>query len=179
MSVLKGTIAFLLLTSVFSPGLLLAENLSIEIRTAIEEPDCQAGMKSTHTIKVDTKTRNVDDGQYSTGTTNIMGCDFGSINDSFKIVGHYQTAESFRFKAVGKTATIVTLGLGPSIDYEFTFEVNTKDKTVTLSGDHDGYPTFYVKINDKLIYNFDQTSLTKLAEPLDIKVPSKVVSYQK
>lgn len=179
MSVSKVTKALLLLTSVFTPSLLLAENLSIEIRTAIEEPDCQAGMKSTHTIKVNTKTRNVDDGQYSTGTTNIMGCDFGSVNDSFKIVGHFQTEESFKFKAIGTTATVVTLGLGPSIDYEFTFEVNTKDETVTLSGDHDGYPTYYVKVNDKLIYKFDQTSLAKLAEPLDIKVPSKVVSYKK
>lgn len=179
MRVFIRLIVFTIFSLIFTSFFLGAETLEIAIRTVIEKPDCQSGMKSTHTITIDSNTRVVDNGQNATGTTNILGCDFGSINDSFKTTGHYQTEDSFKFVAVGKTATIVSLGIGPSIDYEFTFNVNTKNQTVTISGAHDGYPTYYVEVNGKNIYKFHQTSITKLAAPLDVQVSPKTVTYLK
>ncbi|KXF82977.1 hypothetical protein [Enterovibrio coralii] len=177
MDIIKLNITLLFLLLTIHPNNAIAKRLSIEIRTAIEQPDCQAGTKSTQTIVVNTKTRTINDSQHSTGTTNILGCEFGSINDSFKTVGHYQTVDSIKFEAVGTTATIVTLGIGPSIDYAFSFYVDTKNETVTLAGEHDGYPTYYVNINNKPVYKFDQTTITSLADPMEIKVPSTVFHY--
>lgn len=154
-----------------------AEVLELEIRTAIEEPACQSGMKSTHTITTNINSRDVEDEQILTGKTNILGCDFGSINDRFKTVGHYRTKDSIKFTVVGSTATIATLGLGASIDYEFVVEINFKDRTLTFSGKHDGYPTYYVEVNGNGAYKFNQTNLTKLAEPMDISVEPQTISF--
>lgn len=162
---------------VFYAPLVKSNTVDIVIRTAIEKPDCQSGMKSIHTIKVNLDTREVQDENYITGTTNILGCDFGSVNDNFKTFGHFQTEDRVKFTATGSTATIVTLGLGPSIDYQFTFDVNVKNKTVTFSGAHDGYPTYYVMINNSTKYQFNQTQISKLADPLDVTVNEKVVSF--
>lgn len=153
-----------------------AKTVTLEVVTAIEEPDCQSGTKSAQKVVIDTATLEVDS-SHITGTTKILGCEFSSINDHFVVEGLVQDGNGFRFNVVGRTATVASLGLGGEIDYQLNVAFDTNRKVVTVSGKHDGYPTYYIKLNDQLIYQFDQTNLTALLGELEIIMPEKITAY--
>ncbi len=159
-----------------SPLTASAKTVTLEVVTAIEEPDCQSGTKSAQKIVIDTATREVES-SHMTGTTTILGCEFSSINDRFVVEGLVQDGNGFRFNVVGRTATVASLGLGGDIDYQLNVAFDTNRKVVTVSGKHDGYPTYYVKLNGQMIYQFDQTNLTALLGELEINMPTKTTAY--
>ncbi len=165
-----------LMLAVITPLTVSSKTVKVEVITAIEKPDCQSGTKSTQKILVDTITLDVQS-SHTTGTTNILGCEFSSINDHFVVEGLIQDTNGFRFNVVGRTATVASLGLGGEIDYQLKVAFDTNRKVLTINGKHDGYPTYYVKLDDELIYQFDQTNLTSLLGDLEITMPEKTSKY--
>ena len=153
-----------------------ATKVTLEVVTAIEEPDCQSGTKSSQKLVIDTATHEVES-SHMTGTTNILGCEFSSIKDRFVVEGLVQDDKGFRFNVVGRTATVASLGLGGEIDYQLRVAFDTNKKVVTVSGKHDGYPTYYVKLNGQMIYQFEQTNLSALLGELEINMSAKTTAY--
>lgn len=158
------------------PSVATGESVALQIITAIEKPDCLDGMKSTQNIKVNTDTRSVAT-SHVTGTTDILGCELPSIKDRFVIEKLAGSATDFNFKAIGQTATAASLGLGGEIDYQIVFHFNTEKKTVTITGKHDGYPTYYIKLNGKDFYKFEQTNLAALLGDSEIEISPTTLGY--
>lgn len=78
----------------------------------------------------------------------------------------------------GSTKSGITLGIGPGIDYKFQF--TGKPNKTRILGCHDGYPSYKIYINGKLVYYFKHKNyrLLRLFGKCDVNVDS-IVSYPK
>ena len=144
--------------------------VKIEIETAIRDlswGSFQAGQKSLHTILVDLTNQKIES-SYKTGHTEILGWSVNSIRDGFNIGDMKFFLKGVLFKAGGQTASGV--GFMPNINYKFGFFVSPTH--ILINGSHDGYPSYSVTVNGKLIYDYVQGWLGQLFGESDIDVPT-------
>ena len=141
------------------------ENSNIAVVTAIEKNDPFTGQKSKHIFWWKQGKQS-----FYTGTTDIT-FPGGKI---YKVKSVRNNFESWRNSdgvfLKGSTKSGITAGLGPGIDYRFRFTGGPTSARVT--GCHDGYPSYKIYDNNKLIYYYQHRkyNLIKLFGSCDIKV---------
>lgn len=137
----------------------------IVVETLIEKDDWFPGVKSYHKVYWITQKQ-----EYKTGTTNIsVGGKTYEVKSSGDDFGFKRGAPGEGLTIYGKTATGLTLGIGPFINYKFSFRsqmpevVNQSIKSIkaTVTGCHDGFPSYRIYVNNKLIY-YHKHELTKI-----------------
>lgn len=148
-----------------------ADLIQVTVRTHIDEPDPQAGMKSEQTITVNFK-KGVYTTSFKTGVTKIVGATLESVRDKFQVENFKVVGGIASFEVRGQTASGVMFM--PNIDYKFKLTVDDKGKG-TLTGCHDGYPSYDVVIEGKTVHNFKhgRMELIKLFGTCDIAVPNR------
>jgi len=67
-------------------------------------------------------------------------------------------------------ATSALLPAQLSIDYEFNINVNLASGMLSVSGMHDGYPSYTVTVNGETLYYFHEHFFGDLLEPMDVFV---------
>jgi len=140
---------------IFGPA--QAQVFTIEIITEIRDISrfaFQVGEKSRQKIVMDfskVSTQSV----FDTGKTSILGFDFDSIRNDFKISGQNFSGDRGTVTAKGQTASRVTVF--PDIDYQFTFIINKAQMKIWISGCHNEYPSYTIVVNGKKQYDRLQT----------------------
>lgn len=150
-----------------------AEPVRVEVVTRILSFDPQAGMKSTQVLLIDFDRKTITP-SFSTGVTGIGPIELGSVRDKFVVdTIDFATPGRVGFTARGQTASGVLFM--PNINYKFNMAVTPKGKGA-LSGCHDGYPAYQVKVAGKSVYDFKHKplSLIKLFGECDIEIKTIV-----
>jgi len=149
----------------------IKRKISIEIETAIRKQSwatVQVGQKSLQTLVVDFDAQTVTE-SHITGSTKIFGKSFGSIRDDFKLLAYsFTSTGTVSFSVKGQTASAV--GFMPNIDYKFDILLTSSPKLISVTGYHDGYPSYNVSINGKSVYDYIQGHLGQLLGESDVKV---------
>lgn len=149
-------------------------SFQIKIKTEINEPDPQAGIKSEQVIDIDFASEEVKV-SFTTGTTELLGQKLESARNNFKLESYSFSDAFFTMKVSGETASGVLFI--PNINYSFTI-VLKNDGSGSIEGCHDGYPSYYVSLGDKTIYHNKHQSLEiiKLLGSCDIELSSRKFS---
>lgn len=179
---LVSVFAALLLCSIAATSA-KADHDSIEIVVTIEGDSAFCGEKIRHKVEWGKKNSQ----HVETGTTCIVprtkkdDCEYEcvlrlkSVRDDFNV--YWLGKKELVVK--GKTASAATLGMGPFINYEFHFIGGPTG--AYLSGCHDGFPSYRVYSNKKLIYEYTHKgrnfldlkfwkAFSKLAGRCDVKI---------
>lgn len=148
----------------------MSDPVFIEIETAIRPVSCitvQAGQKSLHRITISFSTSQINQ-QFITGHTRILGCNLTSARDKFELITPGFDAVGARafFGAKGQTASRALYVM--AINYSFQFEVT--QSSVSFSGNHDGYPSYNIAVNGKVVYDYVQGHIGQLAGDSDVQV---------
>lgn len=156
-----------------------ATPVKIEIETAIRRQSwatAQVGQKSLQTILVDFAAKTVKE-KHVTGHTTILGKDFNSIRDNFSCKASFAASGNVTIEANGQTASAV--GFMPSINYALKILLTQSPKTITVTGTHDGYPSYNVALNGTSVYDYVQGHLGQLFGESDVTVSilRKTVSW--
>lgn len=130
----------------------------ILIVTEIRAPDPQAGMKSTHRVKMDFDQLTVTD-EYLTGTTHFFGVSLPSIRNNFRVSGVEFAGNKVKFHVAGETAS--GIGVVPNINYRFHIEVS-RQGTTHIKGCHDGYPAYEIRYRHVMLYWFKHKPIAVL-----------------
>jgi len=129
----------------------------------------QAGMKSTHTVVVDTDTRSIASDIYSTGITHIPGLGAtGSRDDNFMGVLNSVDDCHINLTMNGSTASEA---FPAAIDYSFNIYLSLViggNGAASLAANHDGYPSYKYYVNGGKYYDYVQRNLRDLFGGLDI-----------
>ena len=139
----------------------------IEIKTIIRPPAPQAGMKSLHVVTVDIEKGVILNSYHLTGTTDFGPFELGSVRDKFEALYH-NVGDIMNIIITGETASPVQVL--PNINYSFQISIDRKTGNITLSGEHDGYPSYTVSVDGKQIYDHQQGKLYQLFGEVDTKV---------
>ena len=160
---LGGLAAFSCLTAP-----VMAQVFELEIETRIEATDAQAGMKSKQRLSVSFVDQDVSS-QVETGVTNIGPIRLDSIRDNFQVRNISFQGNTASFTVEGETASGV--GVMPNINYKFDIVITRQGKG-HLSGCHDGYPSYRVKVGSNSAYEYVHPSgqLGNLFGSCDIKI---------
>lgn len=156
--------AFAHVPSVSAPAVTASRGIVIETR--ILAPDPQAGMKSRQKVTIDVATCTATNA-FETGTTDFFGARIGSMRNRFVVQGVKSTGGAISLRVSGETASGV--GVVPNINYEFEI---TLRQAISVTGCHDGYPAYTIKVDDKIVYSFDHKprDMLSLFGSCDIKV---------
>lgn len=130
----------------------------IVIVTEIRAPDPQAGMKSTHWVRIDFERRTITD-DYTTGTTDFFGVSLPSIRNNFRVTNTQFGTNQVRFRVTGETASGV--GIVPNINYRFDVQLNRNGQS-TITGCHDGYPAYEIRYRHVMLYWFKHKPINVL-----------------
>ncbi len=175
---MRVRMAMILLTPAVSTGSALTEPQAVErtpvtyqratstattqnlvIVTQILPPDPQAGMKSTHTIRIDFDNRSVSEA-FTTGTTDFFGVSLASVRDRFRVSGvTFPSANEVHFEVSGETASGVRVL--PNINYRFDVQAR-RDGRAQVTGCHDGYPAYTVTYRGSQAYHFPHQPINLL-----------------
>lgn len=153
MKMLKIALVILLVAVPYSAQ---AATIEIEIVTEIRDtwPDALEGVKSRHTVVLDT-TEISAVSKYETGET--LGIE--SINDNFSVSSpsYADATKSISFSVTGQTETGIAMGAMASIDYKFDIRVIPGKSLLWVSGVHNEYPSYNIKVNGKEVYDREET----------------------
>ena len=133
----------------------LAEEVEVRVRTAIDPPSAQAGMKSEHAVRIDLDTGTVLSApSVATGITDIGIADLPAARSAFSHSSIRTPDGTVTLTLNGTTASGIQVM--PDIDYRFTLTFSP-DGTWTLAGNHDGYPSYdvWMSKDEAPIYRFD------------------------
>lgn len=127
-------------------------NVEVVVETRIERPDPQVGMKSRQEIRVDFGGKRVSQ-SFRTGSTVIFGHSMSSVRDNFTVDTEewFHTAGHDVVKLLVKGHTASGVRVMPGIDYELTVYV-ANDGEIAVDGCHDGYPSYLIKVGDRVMY---------------------------
>lgn len=150
----------------------------VEIETAIRHQSwatAQVGQKSLQTVTVDLNSKKLTQ-SYTTGKTNIGPIPVGSIRDEFELVrSKFGPSGDVSFSVKGETASAV--GFMPNINYKFAILLSLSPRLVTVTGSHDGYPSYNIAVNGKSVYDYVQGHLGQLFGDSDVSVLRKSVPW--
>jgi hypothetical protein len=144
--------------------------IKVQIETAIRNVSwatVEVGMKSRHTITIDPVKKTIVDAVV-TGKTNFLWMEFSSIRNTFNVTKKVFETGCVKFSVKGETATAV--GVIPNINYAFDIILYPAKKLITISGGHDGYPSYNVAVNSKSVYDCVQGFLPELYGDSDVTV---------
>lgn len=153
----KTIILSIVLLSTFGVGSNAYANDSkilLEITTEIRPDDAQAGVKSHQTIAID-PVKKTATSTFETGKTNLKLTEINSIRDGFSLPQKDFSGGLIHVQAKGETAS--GIGVLGSIDYHLTMRINASKRKVWISGSHNKYPSYTVKIDGKVVYDRQQT----------------------
>jgi RHS repeat-associated protein len=147
-------------------GATVVPAVAVSVASVIERGN-QAGAKSVHQVLL-TPTGKISLTENQVGHSTVLGLGVrGWFHPS-------QRSNSSSEVTMSGMAGSYVLGLfsGPilTIDYTFNVAVNFSRRTATVSGSHDGYPSYYVAVHNSLIYSFRERSLLDLRPPMEITV---------
>lgn len=139
----------------------VADLLPISIETYIESHSPFSGTKSIHQFHLDVNTGEIFGNNYATGSTHFFGFEVeasGRTSIPVPAVVHRPNG-SFDVMVSGETAT--GLEVFPSIDYEFKINLNSETGQFSLSGKHDAYPSYRIKLGKEkeVVYDFHHQKL--------------------
>lgn len=144
------------------PSVLVAQtspaHQDMVIVTEIRAPDPQAGMKSTHRVRIDFERRTITE-DYTTGTTDFFGVSLPSIRNNFRVSNTQFGTNQVRFRVTGETASGV--GVVPNINYRFDVQLNRSGQS-TITGCHDGYPAYEIRYRHVMLYWFKHKPINVL-----------------
>lgn len=146
-------------------------SVSFRVVTAIRPPDAQDGIKSSHQVVVDTATGSITSDVQFFGTTSIGGVQLPGSGTLTAILN--SVSDCHIDLTLNGTAASATLPIEMSIDYSFRVYLDLhvgRNGLASLSGQHDGYPSYEYYINGTKRYDFNQTVLSALFPPVDIPV---------
>ena len=146
--------------------------VQVVIESAILEPDFQPGMKSRHVVQVDFAGQKVID-VAETGVTELLGTQWNSIRDNFRVLDVSFNGDKASFVAKGETASAVQFL--PNINYTFQITV-WRDGTAVIRGCHDGYPGYRVTVEgeDQYFFAHEPKDLVRLVGECDIRLTEHV-----
>lgn len=147
----------ILLTLITGAPVAWAQVFTIEIITEIREVSrftFQVGEKSRQRIVVDFSNSSITS-VFDTGKTTIMGFDFDSIRNDFRIFDQKFNADKAVVTAKGQTAS--RAAILPDIDYQFTIVIDKAASKASISGCHNEYPSYTIFVNGKKQYDRVQT----------------------
>ncbi|MEW5977249.1 MAG: hypothetical protein AB1898_15775 [Acidobacteriota bacterium] len=152
------------------------EAISFEFRTEIRRgslyPPIPPGIKSEHVFTVDSDTLKI----YA--EPKLAGRTFDLVSGRFEAPRTDVTRDkknrcTIHVKVVGRAWTIFKgvpgspAGAGDDIDYDFVVVLDTEKKQGRITGSHDGYPSYRVRMQKKIVYDFEEISIERLAPPKD------------
>lgn len=124
-------------------------------------------MKSTHDALVDRNNGELVDSGYNTRVTELFGREWDSVFDGFS-EGVRNTGDSVIVDMTGKTGSLFMFGI--EINYDLSLRFNRTSGTWSVSGTHDGFPSYVVTVDGVMIYNHNQGSLSQLLGCCDAEV---------
>jgi hypothetical protein len=164
----------------------------VRIESEIRSPDPESGTKTWHYVQID-NTGAILAQQSFIGITDSPWPAPGSGSLSATVSGTYPVFTihftGTAISAYVQAAAIALILSGPSgipvgvllenmaIDYDVTVSVDFSNRTGTITGAHDGYPSYMVFVNVPKVYDFPQTTnvvlgvnlgILKLLPPMDI-----------
>lgn len=157
--------------------------ISIIVETIIRDrsTSAQPGIKSMHMFRYDGAYYKNGVGSLkryrsvaSTGTTDIPGLGKKEgIRNKFQIDEKSISDNKLDFWMKGETASAV--GVLPNINYNLHFKLDLDNRTFSIGGNHDGYPSYVVNIAGteialQKIYDFEQGYLLELFGSGDVTV---------
>jgi hypothetical protein len=89
--------------------------------------------------------------------TYVCNIEVPGILNTFDVQTFDLTAERAQFTVRGETESAVLLGGMPSINYSFNFDVS-RDGSGTVSGCHDGYPSYQIDADIETVYKYEHPS---------------------
>ncbi|MGA4577201.1 RHS repeat-associated core domain-containing protein [Limisphaera sp. VF-2] len=134
------------------------ENVQIVVMTVIRPPDAQAGVKTIHRVVIDEYGK-ISTSSTFTGFTSVLGYPVPGTSTFWQwAVG---THPNFTVTMIGDAHSAV---LPPfmDIDYNFDIALNFCSRQGRLTGKHDSYPSYVVRVKGKTIHDFQQQSLSGL-----------------
>jgi hypothetical protein len=123
-------------------------------------------MKSTHSAIVDRNTGELLETGYKTGVTKVFGEEFGSRGDDFSATVR-RTGDSLTVGMTGETASKLFPFM---INYDLDVRFNPGSGRWSVSGTHDGYPSYVVTVDGVVIYNYQQGFIGQLLGCCDVQV---------
>jgi len=147
------------------------ENYSFNVITIIRPPDIESGTKSIQTVNVDASTGKIISATSQVGTTSFFGLfDVKGVKNLSQEVELKNGVLKVRLKGYAQSK-----GFPARINYDLTFTacVDKDGKVVgpvSVSGTHDGYPSYEGWVEGDLIYDFQQGSLGELFGSGDVTV---------
>lgn len=167
-------------TGIAASGLMLALSATafadpqITIVAEIRPPDAQAGEKLRQVLQVDSKNKIVT-AKVMTGTTELLGATLTSARNGTTSSANF-SGNVVTITAIGQTASGVYIV--PDIDYKLEIKIDLIQRKGIVSGCHDGYPSYTIRVGSTVVYDFKQTSITALAGSCDTNVsPAAEFSY--
>ena len=133
------------------------EEVAIYITSIIRPPDPQAGVKTTHLVIIN------DYGEIvyannTTGFSDLFGVPLQGESRFWKSISGTHPKFSVFMRGDANAAVLPQI---LDIDYKFTIELDFCSRKGRLSGRHDGYPSYTVKVKDK-IYDWQQQTILSL-----------------
>jgi hypothetical protein len=123
-------------------------------------------MKSTQVAVVDRGSGEVVSSTHKTGVTRLFGWAFGSRGDGFS-VDTSGTGDSLTVNMTGQTAS----KFFPFwINYDLDLRFDPSSGRWSVSGTHDGYPSYVVTADGVVIYDYHQGSIGQLLGCCDVQV---------
>ena len=113
----------------------------------------QVGEKSRQSVTLDFIAETATQ-KFSTGVTNV-GIDLPSVRDSFKLVPRSFDGGKTSFSVSGTTGSF--LSFFGDIDYQFDVLLNTSSQTLKISGCHNEYPSYYITVDGRTVYDREQS----------------------
>jgi len=141
------------------------EKVAFTVISVIRPPDFEAGVKTIHSVTVDTDTGKIISG-------------FNWVGDSALTIPpfaprYFHGKGKFTQSASGGKGCITVNMTGDAhsslppmyfmhIQYDFTIEYNSNTGSLKVSGSHTAYPSFEVYKNSTKVYDFQQTTINQL-----------------
>ena len=142
---------------------------TIVVETEIRKPDPQSGTKSYQEVSIDTDAGTATS-TYSTGKTTVGGRQYSSRSDDFTVS---QVSGDNGVYTAAIDGTTGSKWFPANIDYSFDVVINENTGEVFLVGSHDGYPSYMIRLNGELIYDYQQDDIWDLfgdADDVDVNL---------
>lgn len=130
--------------------------LKIEIVTAIRpvRGAYQVGEKSRQVLLLDCEKRVLIPLSVTLGDTRIGPIALKAVRNKFTFDLYDSSSERFSMFIQGQTASGVRFM--PDIDYRLNISIDVRNRRIRLAGAHDGFPSYSIFVDGKLIYDYEQ-----------------------
>jgi hypothetical protein len=105
----------------------------------------------------------------ATGRTAFLDWEFGALASDFFVSVQDSLEECTLFTISGYAQSVSPLG---AIDYTFKVGwVDTHPDEVSITGSHDGFPSYTLSCGQELVYDFQETNMMSLYGSSDTSMP--------